>query len=424
MPRITNCRSCSSSNLSLVIDLGVTPLANALLREDQLDQPESVFDLAVGFCNDCSLAQLYESVPPAQLFSDYAYFSSFSDTMIAHSKLIAGRLIEKFELQEDSLVVEVASNDGYLLQHYKAAGVPVLGIEPARNIAVVAQEKGIETITEFFCQKLAEHLVAQGRKADVIHANNVLAHVPDLNGFVSGLASLLKDTGVVVVEVPYVKDLLERTEFDTIYHEHLCYFSLTALNLLFGRNGLNIIDLEVLEIHGGSLRIYATKGGEVSTSVKDLLKVEQENGLTSFAAYDTFAKSVTSLKLELCSMLSLLKVEGKRIAAYGAAAKGSTLLNYMSIDKQTIDFVCDRSTVKQGFYMPGVHLPIVSPAELINSQPDYVLLLTWNFAKEILEQQEKYLRCGGKFIVPIPHPEIIEYRAEITGHAGPSSDGN
>jgi SAM-dependent methyltransferase len=409
MPRITNCRSCASRNLSQVIDLGATPLANSLLRKDQLNQPEPVFNLAVGFCNNCSLAQLYESVPPEQLFSDYAYFSSFSDTMLSHSKLIVDQLIEKFKLQDNSLVVEVASNDGYLLQHYKSAGVPVLGIEPAQNVALVAQKKGIETITKFFCKTMAKDLAARGRKADVIHANNVLAHVPDLNGVVSGFRSLLKDTGVVVVEVPYVKDLLERIEFDTIYHEHLCYFSLTALDFLFSRNGLTIIDVEILEIHGGSLRIYATKGGEVCSSVKKLLEVEQDSGLTSFNAYANFARSVDNLKVELCTMLATLKGQGKRIAAYGAAAKGSTLLNYMGIDKQTIEFVCDRSTVKQGYYMPGVHLPIVSPAELIISQPDYVLLLTWNFANEIFEQQKSYRQLGGNFIVPIPHPDIVEF---------------
>lgn len=412
MSRIGNCRSCGSSKLEPVLDLGTTPLANSLLSQSQLGQSEPVFSLAVCFCEDCSLLQLYESVPPDDLFRNYAYFSSFSDTMLTHAKSLVGSLVAQACLNHSSLVVEVASNDGYLLQYYKELGVPVLGIEPARNIAEVAQEKGIETICEFFGQELATILADSGRKADVIHANNVLAHVPDLNGVVRGFATVLKDDGLVVVEVPYVRDLLDHTEFDTIYHEHLCYFSLTALVMLFKRNGLIICDVERLQIHGGSLRIYGRKHGRPSARVTEMLAAERAFGLDSLVAYEKFANQVQQLKTDLCSMLAGLKKEGKTIAAYGAAAKGSTLLNYAGIGLETLDFVCDRSTVKQGQYMPGVKLPIVSPSVLTERRPDYVLLLTWNFAKEIIAQQKEYLDLGGKFILPVPAPVILELMSD------------
>lgn len=408
MSRIVNCRSCGSQKLTTVLDLGKTPLANSLLSNAQLNQAEPIYPLEVGFCHDCSLAQLFESVPPEQLFSNYAYFSSYSDTTLAHSKAIANRLTESRQLRAESLVIEIASNDGYLLQYYKSAGIPVLGIEPAENIAIVAKEKGIPTITDFFSRALATKLAKADRKADVIHANNVLAHVPDLNGVVSGFATLLKDNGVVVVEAPYVKDLLDLSEFDTIYHEHLCYFSLSALDHLFKRNGLTIVDVEKLSIHGGSLRIFAAKGGVSSSSVRELLDEEKSYGLDSIYAYNKFAGSVEKLKSELHAILTSLKNQGKTIAAYGASAKGSTLLNYIGIDHHTIDFVCDRSIAKQGLYMPGVHLPILPPEELLKRKPDYVVLLTWNFATEILAQQHEYLEAGGRFIIPIPTPTVID----------------
>lgn len=342
------------------------------------------------------------------MFRDYAYFSSFSDTMVQHAKRIADRLTGAESLNDQSLVVEVASNDGYLLQWYKKSGVPVLGVEPARNIAKVAEEqKGIRTVSEFFGRELAADLVAGGEQADVIHANNVLAHVPDLNGVVAGFKTLLKPSGVVVVEAPYLGDLIQHVEFDTIYHEHLCYFSLTALDQLFRRHGLEIVDVEHLSIHGGSLRIHARHAGNrpVGESVRTML-AEESQWVLSEPHYRKFERKVDTLRTELVSMLQQIKSENRRIAVYGASAKGSTLLNYFGIGRDTIDYVVDRSTVKQGRYTPGTQLKIHDPEKLLSDRPDYCLLLTWNFADEILNQQQKYRALGGKFIIPIPHVRV------------------
>ena len=352
--------------------------------------------------------QITEAVPPEMMFRDYAYFSSFSNTMVQHAKRIADRLTDAEHLGTGSLVVEVASNDGYLLQWYKQAGVPVLGIEPARNIARVAEsEKGIRTITEFFGRDLAKQLAAQGELADVIHANNVLAHVPDLNGVVAGFKTLLKPNGIVVVEAPYLKELIDHVEFDTIYHEHFSYFSLTALNRLFRRHHLEIVDVERLPIHGGSLRIFACHEGErpIGESVRSLL-AEEATWVDFASSYRDFGLRVESLRHELAGLLASLKADGKRIAVYGASAKGSTLLNYFGIGGDTLDYVVDRSTVKQGHYTPGTRLKIHDPAKLLTDSPDYCLLLTWNFADEILAQQQQYRDNGGKFIIPIPHVRV------------------
>jgi SAM-dependent methyltransferase len=408
--RIAGCRACGHPELVPVLSLGSTPLANGLLSGDELSAPEPVYPLELVFCGSCSLVQITETVPPEQLFGEYLYFSSFSETMVRHAESIVRRLVRERGLGPGSLALEVASNDGYLLQHYVAAGVPVLGVEPASNIARVAEERGVRTVCDFFGAESAARLAAEGVRADVIHANNVLAHVADLNGVVQGFRSLLKPDGTTSIEAPYVKDMIDGAEFDTIYHEHLCYFSLTALDRLFRRHGLAIWDVERLPIHGGSLRVFATHAEHApppTAAVRGLLAEEQQWGVDRPEFYLGFAGRVERLKHELLALLARLKADGKRVAAYGASAKGSTLLNYFGIGRETLDFVADRSTVKQGRLTPGTHLPIRPPEALLEEQPDYVLLLTWNFADEILEQQAEYRRRGGRFIVPIPELRVV-----------------
>jgi len=328
--------------------------------------------------------------------------------MVAHARELAQRMVRERRLTSSHTVMEVASNDGYLLQWYRQQGIPVLGIEPAKNVAAVAiEQRGVPTISEFFGAQVARRLAENGQRADLIHANNVLAHVADLNGFVEGFKLLLQPSGHVIVEAPYLRDLLDQVEFDTIYHEHLCYYSLTALCNLFARHGLAIHDVEHLAIHGGSLRIFASHAGtiEPSSAVQTLLREESE-WVHCDAQYVRFARRVEQLKESLTNHLRQLKAAGKRIAVYGASAKGSTLLNYFGIDRTLIDYVVDRSTVKQGMYTPGTHLKIYDPARLVEDQPDYCLLLTWNFADEILRQQQAYRQRGGRFIIPLPEVRV------------------
>ncbi len=410
MRPITGCRSCASGSLSSVLELGETPLANALLTPDELDRPEPRFPLTLLFCGACGLVQIRETVDPQVLFRHYLYLSSFSTTMLEHARRAAEEHIARLGLGAGSLVVEVASNDGYLLKNFVARGIPVLGIEPAANIAQVAEAAGVPTLCEFFGRDLARRLAAQGRRAHLILANNVLAHVADTGGFVAGLEALLAPGGEAVLEFPYVADMIAGAEFDTIYHEHLCYFSLHAARNLFGRHGLMVVDVERLAIHGGSLRLTvrrAGEAGEVAPAVPALLEQEEDAGLTRLDAYQAFAGEVERIRRDLRAEVERRRRGGQTLAAYGAAAKGTTLLATTGLGREHLAFVADRSTVKQGLHTPGTHLPIVPPEALLERRPDAVLLLTWNFAEEIFRQQAAYLQQGGLFIVPIPRLRVV-----------------
>jgi hypothetical protein len=425
------CRSCGHGSLDLVLDLGRVPLANNLLRTP--DEPHPRFPLSLAFCPSCSLVQIRETVEPEVLFGHYLYFSSFSQAMLAHAKGEAEMLIRRRGLTRDSLVVEVASNDGYLLKNFVSAGIGVLGIEPARNIAEVASRNGIPTRCEFFGREVGERLAREGVRADCVLGNNVLAHVADLNGFVAGAAAMLKPAGVAVFEFPYLGDMIEHAEFDTIYHEHLCYFSLTAINALFARHGLVVSDVERIAVHGGSLRVFAEPAGASpvpSAAVASLLAHERDAGMTTGAFYARFAQRVRDLCDTLVRDLRRRKAAGQKLAAYGASAKGSTLMNFAGIDATLLDFICDLSTAKQGHFAPGNALAIISPDVLRDParRPDGLVLLSWNWAREIARQQRAYLESGGEFIVPIPNLHTIgagdlsalDRSAAPIGPAGPA----
>lgn len=403
------CRSCGSGRNHSVIDLGLQPLANNLLRPADLGKSEPRFPLAVFVCADCWLMQITETVPPIDLFSDYLYFSSFSDAMLRHAKSAAQKHITEKELDHASFVVEIASNDGYLLKNFVESGIPCLGFEPAANIAKVARENGVETHCDFFGQATARTLRDQKGPADLILGNNVFAHAPDTNDFVAGVAELLKPNGWVVFEFPYGLEMIEKVEFDTIYHEHVFYFTLTPLIPLFARHGLEIFDVERLSIHGGSLRIYAGHRDtqNVRDSVHQQMAKENELGISEPARYETFSSRAAQMRADLIAFLETQKQAGKRVAAYGASAKGSTLLNYVGSAADSIEFIADRSTYKHGRLSPGLHLPIVAAEELAARRPDYALLLVWNFAAEVIAQQADFLAQGCRFVVPVPELEVV-----------------
>ena len=353
--------------------------------------------------------QIADLAPPVKLFTEYYYFSSFSDSMLEHARQAVARYIREFSLGPKNFVVEVASNDGYLLRNFVAAKISCLGIEPAVNIAHVAQARGIPTLVDFFSLALAKQLRTEGKSPDLILGNNVFAHAPDANDFVAGLGELLSPDGRIILEFPALVDFIDNCEFDTAYHEHVYYYSMTALLPLFARHGLSIFNAERLAIHGGSLRLFAGHADRhpIQPSVADLLSEEKRRGVNSMDYYANFSRRVLEIKRQLRQTLADLKQQGKRIAAYGASAKGSTLLNFCEIDPATIEFVADRSTFKHGRLTPGLHIPIVPPDHLLESMPDYTLLLTWNFADEILAQQRAYRERGGKFILPIPKVKIV-----------------
>lgn len=403
------CRSCGSSSLVPFLDLGHTPLADALVAPEAEGQTDERFPLEVAFCPDCSLVQILEEVPAEKLFVDnYLYFSSFSPHLLEHSRNHALGLIESRGLDGSSLVVEIASNDGYLLRNFVERGVPVLGIDPAPDQAVAANEAGVPTLPEFFGTALAERLVEEGQRADVIIANNVMAHVPELNDFVAGMATLVADGGLITVENPYVRDLIDRCEFDTVYHEHFCYYSCTAVDRLVRRHGLFLNDVEYFaDLHGGTLRWHIEPTERPTARVLSYLESEERTGVSSQTYYRSFAERVSAVKLQLTELIGSIRAEGGSVAAYGAAAKGATLLNYVGLGTDLVDFVVDRNVHKQGLLMPGTHQPIRDPKELLELRPDYTLLLAWNFEREILEQQADYLEQGGRFIRPVPFPEVV-----------------
>jgi SAM-dependent methyltransferase len=384
-------------------------LANNLLSEADLQKPEPKFSLCLAVCPACHLVQITETIPSVDLFGEYLYFSSFSDAMLKHAATAVADYIGDYDLSNDSFVTEIASNDGYLLKNFVAANVPCLGIEPAKNIAAVAEEAGVPTLCEFFGVKTAEDVVAVHGKADLILGNNVFAHAPDINDFIGGIAILLKDEGRAALEFPYLGDFIANLEFDTTYHEHIFYFSVLALKPAFERHGLEIYHVMHLPIHGGSLRLFVGKNGAhpVSTAPAKLIEEERSAGLDGFAAYEAFAGRIRELKEKLVNLIAATKAEGHSIAAYGASAKGSTLLNYFGIGSESLNFIVDRSTYKQGKFTPGTHLEILPAEELLSRNPEYTLLLTWNFAEEILSQQSVYRKAGGKFIIPLPEPRIV-----------------
>jgi len=403
------CRSCGGADLRTFLSLGRTPLADALVTPDRAAEVEPRFPLDVALCPDCALVQILEEVPPQQLFVDnYLYFSSYSDQVMAHAKQHADALVADRGLGRDSFVVELASNDGYLLRNFLPYGVKVLGVDPAPEQAAAARAVGVPTLEEFFGVDTARQIKKEHGAADVIIANNVMAHVPQLNDFVGGMAELLADDGVVTVENPWVKDLVDTGAFDTIYHEHFYYYSCTAVDTLVRRHGLFLNHVEYFpDLHAGTLRWHIGKREQVSEQARGFLQQEADAGLADFSYYESFGQRVEAIRTSLLGTLRSLREQGARIAAYGAAAKGSTMVNYVGITNDLVDFVVDRNPHKQGKLMPGVHLPIRPVEALLDEQPDYCLLLAWNFTNEIMSQQAEYRRRGGRFIRPVPSVEVL-----------------
>lgn len=404
------CRFCDNVQLSTFVDLGLSPLANAFVHEEQLYGMEPFYPLHCYVCPTCFLVQLPELASSEDIFSDYAYFSSYSESWLQHAKAYTTFIVERLGLKQQSFVIELASNDGYLLQYFLERGIPVLGIEPAANVARVAQAKGIPTLVEFFGRQLAQALADQGKQGDLIIANNVLAHVPDLNDFVAGLKICLKPQGVITLEFPHLLQLMAGNQFDTIYHEHFSYFSFTTVAKVFAAHGLKLFDVQELPTHGGSLRVYACHARDPARAegerVSDLRHKEEAFGITELTTYRTFADKVKQTKRQILNFLIQAKEAGKQIVGYGAPAKGNTLLNYCGVRTDFLDYTVDRSPHKQGLYLPGTHIPIASPDRVRETKPDYLLILPWNLKEEIMAQMAYIREWGGRFITPIPEIRV------------------
>ncbi|MER9028127.1 class I SAM-dependent methyltransferase [Mesorhizobium sp. M0674] len=409
--RNAGCRLCGSRLRHTLVDLGMSPPCESFLQAEQLDQMEAYYPLNVLVCDTCYLVQLKEYLSPETIFSEYAYFSSFSSSWVAHSKVYCEAITSRLGLGRDSLAVELASNDGYLLQHFLPLGVPVLGVEPAANVARAAIEKGVPTRVDFFGVRLANQMMSEGHCADLIIGNNVLAQVPDLNDFVAGMRILLKPQGVVTLEFPHIERLMAENQFDTIYHEHFSYFSLLTVELMAARHGLRLIDVEELPTHGGSLRVYLAHVGSrwgVDDSVGKLLAREKRHGLTEMITYASFGHKAQRAKRDLLAFLISAKNEGKKICGYGAPGKGNTLLNYCAIGTDFLDFTVDRNPYKHGRFTPGMHIPIKSVEAIDEVRPDYILILPWNLKDEIIEQMRHVASWGARFVVPIPFVAVID----------------
>ncbi|MBA7535106.1 hypothetical protein ES705_27357 [subsurface metagenome] len=408
--KLGRCRICKNKKLEKILDLGEMALANAFLDKNQIGQKEVSYPLRVVWCESCGLLQIDEIVPTEILFKNYIYVSGTSEALRKHFKVLATEVMINFKLSNESLIVDIGSNDGTLLKEFKKVDSKVIGVEPAINIAKIAEDSGVKTINDFFSEDVAKKIVKENGKADAITATNVFAHIFDLDELLKGVSYLLKDDGIFIIEVPYLLDLLENVEFDTIYHEHLSYFAVRSLKRLFEERDFKIVDIERVKIHGGTIRVFVSKRKSrynINENVNRLISLEIEKRLHEVTVYKEFAGSIEKLKEDLVSLLRRLKSENKKVIGYGAAAKGNTLLNYYHIGPELIDFIVDLSPMKQNKFTPGTHIPIFSPERIYEAKPDYMLILAWNFANEIMKQQTKFKKMRGKFIIPLPEVKIV-----------------
>jgi 2-polyprenyl-3-methyl-5-hydroxy-6-metoxy-1,4-benzoquinol methylase len=405
------CRFCNKLLTTVFVDLGNSPLSNSFLTIKEVNMEEVFHSLCTYVCDKCLLVQLPEFESPEHIFREYPYFSSYSTTWLKHAEEFVEMITKKYDFNDKSTIIEIASNDGYLLQYFKGKNIPILGIEPAANVAQVAQEKGIPTLIKFFGVNTANELVKDSKKGDCIIANNVLAHVPDLNDFVKGLKILLKQDGIITIEFPHLLQLIKNTQFDTIYHEHFSYFSLIVIKKIFSFHGLTVFDVDELSTHGGSLRIYVKHSENskiiINKNVYKILEMEKIFGLSNMSSYSKFSEDVKCVKKQMCDFFINAKKNGKKIVGYGAAAKGNSLFNYCKIEKKDVEYVVDKNPHKQGLFLPGSHIPIKNPKIIMETKPDYVIILPWNIKEEVMEENAFIREWGGKFVIPIPRVVIV-----------------